>query len=84
MKKVIHFNPRHGDSQEAFDLAMKEVQAELKKGNECDIMLDTLTGRQMLLVEGFFDIDVTDSFDMITYPHIWYNKKFLDELNIKY
>ena len=38
----------------------------------------------MLLVEGFFDIDVTDNFDMITCPHIWYNKKFLDELNIKY
>lgn len=77
------FKPRQGDGQKEFNAAMAELNEQLAKGKECDIMLETITGRNMLLVEGFFDI-AADGIEFKVTPCKWYNKKFLDDLNIKY
>lgn len=84
MKKVIVFNPRRKDGQKAFDKAMKELNTELEEGRECDIILETFSGKSVKLVEGYFDIagDAKTRFSAV--PHKWYNKKILDELSIKY
>jgi hypothetical protein len=77
------FRPRRGDGQKEFNTAMEDLNAQLALGNECDIVLETITGRNMLLVEGYFDIEANKE-GFSTASRIWYNKKFLTDLNIKY
>lgn len=83
MKKIIVFNSRRKNLQEQFDSALEDVHAELAKGNECDIVLESITGKQIKIVEGYFDI-VADCKGMDILPCKWYNKKILDDLKIKY
>lgn len=83
MKKIIIFNPRRKNLQKRFNEAVKCVNEELEKGNACDIVLESITGKQVKIVEGYFDI-FADCSGIQAGPNIWFNKKILDDLKIKY
>ena len=83
MKKIIIFNPRRKNLQKRFNEAVKCVDKELEKGNECDIVLESITGKQVKIVEGYFDI-FADCSGMHVGPNKWFNKKILDDLKIKF
>ena len=83
MKKIIIFNPRRKNLQKRFNEAVKCMDEELEKGNECDIVLESITGKQVKIVEGYFDISA-DCSGMQVGPNKWFNKKILDDLKIKF
>ena len=83
MKKIIIFNPRRKNLQKRFNEAVEDVNVELAKGNECDIVLESITGKQINIVEGYFDISA-DCSGMQVGPCKWFNKKILDGLKVKY
>lgn len=83
MKKIIIFNPRRKNLQKRFNEAVKCVDKELEKGNECDIVLESITGKQVKIVEGYFDI-FADCSGMQVGSNKWFNKKILDDLKIKF
>lgn len=80
MKKIIVFNPRRKNLQKQFDEAIRDLNAELEKGNECSIVLESVTGKHIKIVEGYFDIDD----QLCITPWKWFNKKMLNDLKIKY
>lgn len=81
MKKIIIFNPRRGNLQKQFDEAIADLDAELKKGNDCNIVLESVTGKQVIMVEGYFGIDA-DCKGIQFGPQRWFNKKLLNDLDI--
>lgn len=83
MKKIIIFIPRRKNLQKRFNEAVKCVDEELEKGNECDIVLESITGKHVKIVEGYFDI-FADCSGMQVGPNKWFNKKILDDLKIKF
>ena len=83
MKKIIIFNPRRKNLQKRFNEAVKCMDEELEKGNECDIVLESITGKQVKIVEGYFYI-FADCSGMQVGPNKWFNKKILDDLKIKF
>lgn len=83
VKKIIIFNPRRKNIQRQFDEAIRDMNAELEKGNECDIVLESITGKHVKIVEGYFDAD-PDCPGLKDAKCKWFNKKMLDELKIKY
>lgn len=83
-KKILVLNPRRKDMQKQFDSALKELNEEIHKGNDCDIALETLTGKNITIVEGYIDNEVTDEGKLEAMPCKWFNKQVLDELKIKY
>lgn len=83
MKKIIIFNPRRKNLQKRFNEAVKCMNEELEKGNKCDIVLESITGKQVKIVEGYFDIFV-DCSGMQVGSNVWFNKKILDDLKIKF
>ena len=87
MKKIIIFNPRRKNLQKRFNEAVKCMDEELEKGNECDIVLESITGKQVKIVEGYFDIFADCSgmqVELQVEPNKWFNKKILDDLKIKF
>ena len=83
MKKIIIFNPRRKNLQKQFNTAVEDMTEELAKGNECDIVLESITGKLVKIVEGYFDI-CEDYQGLQVKPCKWYNAKILDELNVKF
>lgn len=83
-KKIIVLNPRRENLQQHFNEAIEELHEEISKGRFCDIALETLTGKNMTIVEGYIDSHVIDNGKLIAAPMKWYNKKVLDDLKIKY
>lgn len=83
MKKIIILNPRHKNLQKQFNEAIKDINTELARGNECDIIMESITGKQVKIVEGYFDISA-DCSSVQVGPEKWFNKKILDDLKIKY
>lgn len=84
MKKIIIINQRRKNIQKQFDEAIKDMNMELAKGNECDIVLEFIVGKQVRIVEGYFDISPDCSLDMQAESHKWFNTKILGNLKIKY
>ena len=83
-KKIIVLNPRRKNIQKHFDEALEELNKEIKNGNECDIALETLTGRNITIVEGYIDREMTDEGKLESMPCKWFNKQVLDGLKVKY
>lgn len=83
-KRLIVLNPRRKNIQKRFDDALKELNEIISQGGECDIVLETLTGRNITIVEGYIDREVTDDGKLVSMPCKWFNKQVLDGLKVKY
>lgn len=83
MKKIVVFETKQEVTQDAFEKAMNVVRDEVSEGRECDIIIRN-EPNDITLVQGYIDSDVDDDGEFSAFPHFWYNKQALDELNIKY
>jgi hypothetical protein len=84
-KTIIVLNPRRKNIQKHFDEALNKLDEIIGQGGECDIALETLTGKNITIVEGYIDT-VYDDVDkkLVAMPCRWFNKQVLDGLKVKY
>ena len=82
MKITFTYNPTE-DNQESFDEAIALFRKEQQKGKECEMYLATFTGKRVLLVDGYVDVEAEGG-ALIAVPKTWYNQRMFDELGLHY
>lgn len=84
-KTIIVLNPRRKNIQKHFDEALNKLDEIIGRGGECDIVLETLTGENITIVEGYIGT-VYDDVDkkLVVMPCRRFNKQVLDDLKVKY
>ena len=82
MKITFTYNPAE-DNQESFDEAIALFRKEQQKGKECEMYLATFTGKRVLLVDGYVDVEAEGG-ALIAVPKTWYNQRTFDEVGLHY
>ena len=82
---------RYGsDMQSSFNIAVKRAKELISEFPDeiVEVRLstsgDTTNDGEVLLMNAYTDIDEEDNCTGNDCPHFWYDKKFLDKLDIKY